>query len=507
MNKLDILKSYFNYDSFRDGQEEIIDSILNKINTLSIMPTGGGKSICFQVPGLLLDGVSLVISPLISLMVDQVNNLVKKGISARYLNSMQSNYEKKLVLDELKNNKIKFLYIAPEKLKNDEFIKIINSVNVSQIVLDEAHAMSLYGHDFRPDYKTIGQFLNKLNSTPVVSAFTATASQSVINDIKEIVGVKFKIFKFGFDRKNLYYGVIESNDELKDLLNILNKYKNETVIVYTLTRKMCEKIYQFLKEKNYNVGLYHGGLDKEVKDYYNNLFLSKKINILIATNAYGMGIDTIIRVVINVGFPMSLEDLAQQQGRAGRDNKLSYCYLIYNMKDLYYNEYFINSIDDYDIDINEKKVLKKIKKEKLKEVIGYATTKRCLHEYLVSHFGELYMSYCNNCSNCLKEKKEIDATYDAKLVIDTIKLTKERYGSNIISKILVGSKDKNIKSKYLNKIKTYNKTSSSIDEVKDVISNLIHDGYINRTCDEYPILKLNENSEIIYKLEKYNIKK
>nr|MCR5787259.1 RecQ family ATP-dependent DNA helicase [Acholeplasmatales bacterium] len=476
MNKYETLKYYFGYDKFRPMQEDIIDTILNKENVMCILATGGGKSLCFQVPGLMMEGLTIVITPLISLMCDQVKHLKEKGISAMYLNSTQRYSEQLEVLKCVRNNKIKFLYVAPEKFNNRMFIDAINDCVVSQITLDEAHCISVYGHDFRVDYANISKFLGFLSKRPVVSAFTATASQSVINDIKECCNVDFKIFKSTFDRPNLYYETIQSNDEIKDLKLLLDKYSDEQVLVYCLTRRQTESLYYRLDKESYSLALYHGGLDSQTKSYYQDLFLSKKKKIMIATSSFGMGIDGVIRVVINMGFPMSLEDLSQQQGRAGRDNKESYCYMIYNMKDLYYNEYFINAVDDLALDKDTKKLVKKVKREKLREVIGYAQTKRCLHEYLVSHFGELYMSYCCKCSNCNRNTKTIDYIKEARLVVDTLKLTKEKYGTNIVSKIIVGSKENSIKEKYLNKIKTYNKSYHSINEIKNVISNMVSDG-------------------------------
>lgn len=505
MTKIEALKYYFGYEKFRPMQENIIDSILNGENVLCLLATGGGKSICFQIPGLIMDGLTIVITPLISLMADQVNNLKKKGISAEYLNSTQDYNKQMEILNMIINNKIKFLYVAPEKFNNISFIEAINKTKINQITLDEAHCISVYGHDFRIDYSKIYLFLSSLKKIPVVSAFTATASQTVINDIKKSCNLDFLIYKASFDRKNLYYETIQSDDEFNDLLILLNKYKKESILVYCLTRRQTECTYYKLLKLGYNVALYHGGLDNDAKKYYQNEFLSGRRNIIIATSSFGMGIDGVIRVVINIGFPMSLEDLAQQQGRAGRDNKPSYCYMIYNMKDLYYNEYFINTVDDLNLDFETKKLIKKQKRLKLREVIGYAQTKRCLHEYLVSHFGELYMSYCNNCSNCKGKHNISDYIYEARLIIDTLKLTHERFGTSIISKIIVGSKDQIIKEKYLYKIKTYNKSIHTIDEVKNVISNMINDGYIDKTYDEYPILKLNENSESIYKIDSYNV--
>ena len=507
MDKFEALKKYFNYDSFRKGQEDIIDSIINKNATLAILPTGGGKSVCFQIPGLVLEGLTIVISPLISLMSDQVKHLREKLINARYLNSSLSFREQNEIIDEISSETLKFLYVSPERFKNKRFLDVIKNVKVSQIVLDEAHSISLYGHDFRPDYYQIGEFIDIFKDKPVISAFTATASQSVISDIKNVCKINFKVFKYGFDRSNLFYQTIETKNKFDELTNLLNNNLGKTTIIYTLTRRTCEELYYRLKKKNYNVGIYHGGLDDEAKSYYQDLFMQSKIDIMCATSAFGTGIDKEnVRMVVIYSIPMSLEDLSQEFGRAGRDNLPSLCTLIFNMSDLRDNDFFISSIDDLNISDEAKKTLKKVKREKLREVVGFVTTKRCLHEYLVSHFGELFMSYCNNCSNCMKYTKTHDYLKEAKLIIDTVKLTKERYGSQIISKIISGSKEKTIKEKHLSNLKTYNKTFHSINDVKNVISNLVNDGYLEKTYDEYPILKLNEQSDLVYELEDYKLR-
>lgn len=508
MDKYQILYNYFNYTCFRSGQEEIIDSIISKKNTLAILATGGGKSICFQVPALYFDGITLVISPLISLMEDQVRNLLKNNISAAYINSSLDKYKQQEILNDLKNYKIKILYIAPEKLKNEAFLSLLLTLNISQIVLDEAHSLSLYGHDFRPDYKDVSLLFNKLESHPVISLFSATASFSVVEDIKKILKIDLNIFKFGFDRKNLFYSKIETNDKLKELIKLLKEHEGKSVIIYALTRKVCESVFKSLKELGFKVALYHALLSDEDKKKYNEMFLTDELNIMVATNAYGMGIDKPdIRLVINLGFPMSLEDLSQQQGRCSRDNEKGECVLIYNMKDVWANRFFINKVDEnINISKEEKKIVKKTKEEKLNEVLGYARTKRCLHEYIVSHFGELFKSNCNNCINCISKKKTKDYIYESKLIIDTIKETKEIYGTNMIAKILTGSKDAKIKEKKFYKLRTYNKLTLNVNEVKDIIINLVDDGYIDKTYDEYPILKLNENSETIYSKENYFLK-
>ncbi len=507
MTKYEVLKNYFGFSKFRDGQEEIIDSILRKENVLCILPTGGGKSLCFQVPGLVLDGLTIVISPLISLMSDQVRSLREKRINARYINSSMSYSEIQNVLDEINDNRLKFLYVSPERFNNLEFVSVIKNTKVGQIVLDEAHSISIYGHDFRAEYSKIYKIFDLFKPLPVISAFTATASSKVIEDIRESSRINFKIFKFGFDRKNLYYETRESFDKVEDLKEIIELHKNECMIIYTLTRRKSEEYYKIFKNLNYNVALYHGALDPEEKKASEIAFMRDKCNIMFSTSAFGTGIDKPnIRLVVNVGFPMSIEDLSQQQGRAGRDGKKSECILLYSMSDIKENEYFIDALDDSNLPRDEIKILKKVKREKLEEVIGYAKTKKCLHEYLVSSFGELFKSRCNNCSNCLKETKEVDVIDDAKLIINTIKLTNESYGTNMISKIVTGSKDKDIKTRLLYKLKTYNKSYKSVNMVKEIISNMLSDGYLKRTYDEYPTLKLTENSKYLEDQDDYKIK-
>ncbi len=508
MDKYQILYNYFNYSTFRDGQEEIIDSIISKKNTFAILSTGGGKSICFQVPALYFSGITLVISPLISLMEDQVRNLVKKNISAAYINSSLDKFKQQEILNDLKDYKIKILYIAPEKLKNESFLNLLLTLNISQIVLDEAHSLSLYGHDFRPDYKDVSILFNKLESKPVISLFSATASFSVVEDIRKILKIELNIFKFGFDRKNLFYSKIETSDKLAKIVKLLKENEGKSIIIYALTRRTCENVFNSLKGLGFNVALYHALLSDQEKKMYNEMFLTDKAKIMIATNAYGMGIDKPdIRLVINLGFPMSLEDLSQQQGRCSRDNEKGKCVLIYNMKDVWANRFFINKVDEnINLTKEEKKIVKKTKEEKLEEVLGYARTKRCLHEYIVSHFGELFKNNCNNCSNCISKTKTKDYIFEARLIIDTIKATKEAYGTNMIAKILTGSKDTKIKERGYYKLKTYNKLLLNVNEVKDVIINLVEEGYIDKTFDEYPILKLNDKSDKIYSLEKFIVR-
>ena len=423
MNKFDVLKSYYGYDEFRGIQAECIDSILAGNDTICVMATGGGKSITFQVPGLILEGLTLVISPLISLMNDQVLNLKKNNISAGTINSNIDELESRNAINALKEGKLKFLYLSPERLLNPKYEKILCECNISQLVLDESHCLSQWGHDFRPSYFKIVEFINKLKKRPIISCFTATADDLVIKDIINALKINPKVFKSSFDRPMLYYETIRCKEKLKFLFDFISKHSDVAGIVYTLTRKNTEHLYNLIKEAGFKVSMYHGGLEDEIKRKNQAEFLSGKTMIMVATNSFGLGVDhKCTRYVINYDLPESIEDLSQQQGRCSRDGKRGVCILLYNEKDLYINEYFINQLDENpDLSKEEVKLLKKRKREKLNDVIRYATTNKCLHQYLVNYFGELHPSTCSNCSNCLNSYEYIDVIKDARIIIEFVR--------------------------------------------------------------------------------------
>ena len=392
MNPLLLLKQYFGYDYFRDFQEEVIDSILHLQETLVIMPTGGGKSLCFQIPALMLDGLSIVISPLISLMNDQVTYLKRKGIRAEFLNCNQNYDESKSIINNLDNYKI--IYVSPERLTNAFFLAKIRKIKISQIVIDEAHCISKWGFDFRKSYLSIKTFIDEIGYQIAITAFTATASLIVQNDIVNILGMKKPIIiSSPLDRKKLYYGVVMPKNKLKYLIKCILKNGDKKILIYVLTRKLVEELSAKLKSLGIIALKYHGGMLPLEKIRNQNDFSEGKFKIMIATNAFGMVINIPdIRITILYELPQSLEDLSQQFGRTSRDNQEGKCLLLYDDKDITRVEYFIKMASKE----QQKKMLYDLKK-----VISFANTKRCLHNYLLEHFGNLGENKCNNCSNCL----------------------------------------------------------------------------------------------------------
>lgn len=505
--KYKILKQYFNYDSFRGIQEQCIDSILNGNDTICVMATGGGKSITFQVPGLIFEGLTLVISPLISLMNDQVKNLRDKNILAGTLNSNTTLEEEKETLKLLEEGKLKFLYLSPERILNDKYKNILINKNISQITIDEAHCIE-WGYDFRPSYLHIIEFINKLKVRPVVSCFTATANDDKIKDIQNKLKIKASVFKSSFDRPKLYYETVRSTNKLKYVIDFIDKHTDVSGIIYTLTRKNCESLYDTLAKLNYSVSYYHGGMSDDEKRQNQDLFIKNKKMIMIATSSFGLGIDKPdIRYIINYDLPESIEDLSQQQGRCSRDGKYGVCILLYDESDLYINEYFINQIENSDsLSLDEIKRLKKIKRDKLNDVIKYSTTNKCLHEYLVNYFGQVLPSNCSNCSNCINSYNYTDVYNDAKIVMLAVKRYYNHFGVNVFSNMLCGIKDDMIRKHNLIYSPFYNKIKGSKDYVKEIISHLINDGYLAKSKVDFPKLVCGEFYSDFFKRDEYKVR-
>lgn len=507
MDKYEALKKYYGFDSFRNIQEACIDSILDGKDTFVIMATGGGKSLIFQIPGLILDGLTLVISPLISLMQDQVLVLKHRQIEAETINSNIDYLTEKQIYEKIKKRKLKFLYIAPERLENKHFLEVIKDVPISQIALDESHTIS-WGFDFRPSYLKIKQFIDSLKKRPVISCFTATASDYIIKVIKDSLEIDPVFFQSSFDRPNLYYETITTNHKKEFLLDFLHKHNTACGIIYTLTRKKAEEIFQMLLELNYKVSLYHGGLDEKIRATYQDNFLGNQSNIMVCTNSFGMGIDkSNIRFIINYDLPESIEDLTQQQGRCSRDGKPGICILLFNESDLYINEYFINQVEDnLNLTKEEVKKLKKIKRQKLRDVINYATTRKCLHQYLVTYFGELYISYCDNCSNCKDSYEYIDVLEKAKKIIAFIKIYNYRFGANLIAECFCGIKSEGVVRNRLSYSPYFNRYKMSKDRVKDIIYKMLDDAYLVKSEGHFPVIGLGVKKDELTKLEEYRIR-
>lgn len=457
-DKLSVLKDYFGHDSFRDGQEQIVDALLDGRDALCIMPTGAGKSMCYQIPALLFDGVTIVVSPLISLMKDQVGSLVQSGVPAAYINSSLSYPQFLRVLSNVEHGKYKIIYVAPERLLTDGFLDTCKKIKISMVAVDEAHCVSQWGQDFRPSYLKIVSFIKCLENRPIVGAFTATATNDVKEDIKKILRLEnpFEITT-GFDRPNLFFGVIKSSSKDEKLIDLIRERGDRSGIVYCATRKNVESVCELLCDNGFSATRYHAGLDEYERRKNQEDFVFDRKNIMVATNAFGMGIDkSNVTYVIHYNMPKNIESYYQEAGRAGRDGGEADCILLYSPKDVRLNRFMIeNSEGNDELTIEENEQIRERDFERLKHMTFYSTTNDCLRGFILRYFGGDKKAYCGKCSNCLSVHKLVDVTIDAQKIMSCIARTGQRYGKTVICDVLKGSKSEKILKAELNSQSTY----------------------------------------------------
>lgn len=496
--KQQLLKQYFGYDEFREGQETLINSILKGTDTLGIMPTGAGKSICFQIPALMLEGLTLVISPLISLMKDQVSALNQAGIHAAFLNSSLTANQYRLALQYTKEGRYKIIYVAPERLVTEDFLEFALNADISMVSVDEAHCVSQWGQDFRPSYLKIMEFIDKLPKRPVISAFTATATKEVKNDIIDILRLKHPtVVSTGFDRKNLSFAVQTPNDKYETLHKYIVDNIDQSGIIYCLTRKTVEEVCARLKAEGVPVTRYHAGLSDAERVNNQDDFIYDRKPIMVATNAFGMGIDkSNVRFVIHYNMPKNIESYYQEAGRAGRDGEPSECILLYGGQDVVTNQFFIdNNNDNEELDSETLRLVKERDRDRLKKMTFYCFTNECLRDYILRYFGEYGSNYCGNCSNCLTQFEEMDVSDIALHLLGCIQSSRQRYGMGVIVDTVHGNDLAKLKKYRMNENEHFGSLSDvSVFIIRQVLNHLILKEYVYLTNEEYSLAKLTNNA-------------
>lgn len=493
MNALETLKTYFGYDTFREGQEKIVEAILTNRDVLAIMPTGAGKSICYQIPALMLPGITLVISPLISLMQDQVKALNDAGIHAAFINSSLTENQISKALYLAASGRYKIIYVAPERLENYEFLEFARNVEISMVTVDEAHCISQWGQDFRPSYLKIVEFIKNLPKRPIVSAFTATATEEVKNDILCTLSLADpEVVITGFDRKNLYYSVenIRRKDEF--IMEYIEKHPTESGIIYCATRKNVDNLFELLFKRGVPVTRYHAGLTNETRKKNQDDFIYDRTPVIIATNAFGMGIDkSNVRYVIHYNMPQSMENYYQEAGRAGRDGENSQCILLFSLQDVMIDRMLLDNKDFSDVDEEDEYLIRQRDIRRLQTMEGYCKTTGCLRNYILEYFGEKTSGPCDNCGNCHREYHEVDMTAEAKWVVNCVAETRGRYGLTIVLGTLMGAKRARLRELRTDQYKSYGALSGHSEaELRTLISQMTEMGYLYQTQEKYSVLKL-----------------
>ncbi|HAQ1735810.1 TPA: DNA helicase RecQ [Enterococcus faecium] len=483
----DLLKQYFGYDEFRPGQKEIIQKVIDQENVLGIMPTGSGKSICYQLPALLLDGLTVVVSPLISLMKDQVDAANQLGIPATFINSSLDGYETARRFQEIDRQQYRLLYIAPERFIMPDFIQAMKRWNVRMIAIDEAHCISQWGHDFRPSYLQMANQLDQLPNRPVIVALTATATVQVAADIKRLLKIpENNHIQTGFERENLRFQVIKDQKKEQYLIEYLKINKNQSGIIYAATRKEVDRLYHLLKKFDFSVGRYHGGLNENERTEMQEAFLYDRLQLIVATNAFGMGRNkSNVRFVIHYQIPGSLEAYYQEAGRAGRDGLSSEAILLFSPQDIQVQKFFIQQSQ-------REEGQKQKEYEKLKAMTEYVYIESCLQQYILNYFGET-SSPCNRCGNCLDDREIVEVTTEAQMVLSCLKRMGENYGKQMLMKVLAGSKEQKLQALGFGHLSTYGlMKNQSQKETMQLIEYLISNGYLLTINGEYPVLKVTE---------------
>ena len=501
------LKAVFGYDSFRQGQESVINAVLDGRDILAVMPTGAGKSLCYQVPAMLLSGITLVISPLISLMQDQVKALNEAGVDAAFINSSLSEKEMHDTFKNASKGQYKIIYVAPERLMSEGFVRLAKGVEISMITVDEAHCISQWGQDFRPSYMDIAEFVNILDKRPIISAFTATATQNVREDIICSLGLTNPYFLVtGFDRENLFFQVDKPQSKDRFILDYLDRHKGESGIIYCATRKNVDSLYTLLKKRNISVAKYHAGISIEERKQMQDDFVFDYTSIVIATNAFGMGIDkSNVRFVIHYNMPSSMENYYQEAGRAGRDGLNSECILLFSPQDIIINRFLLEHKDFSDIDPTDAMTIRERDIKRLQIMEGYCYTTECLRNYILKYFGEDPKKPCDDCGNCLRQFETLDMTDEAKKIINCIYESRGRYGKNIIMDTVLGAKTARLEEIGASEYKSYGVLESSNKNLlRRLIEELLLEGYIQ--TGEYQVLKLGDISKLKLKDTKVLVK-
>ncbi|MEQ6376364.1 DNA helicase RecQ [Bacillaceae bacterium S4-13-56] len=486
-----LLKQYYGYDTFRPGQETMIHHVTSSHHALGVMPTGGGKSLCYQIPGLLLEGTAIIISPLISLMKDQVDALNNYGIAATYINSSITYEEQRDRLEKMYEGRYQFVYVAPERFESPDFLRLARSIQLSLIAFDEAHCISQWGHDFRPSYRSVVATLDQIPNLPPLLALTATATKAVIQDIQRLLNISDKhVVNTGFARNNLHFQVVKGMNKHDFLLSYIRNRSHESGIIYAATRKDVDSIHAFLSKQKVKVARYHAGMSEQERKDAQQSFIQDELPVMVATNAFGMGIDkSNVRYVIHYAIPMNLESYYQEAGRAGRDGLESDCVLLFAGQDVHLQKFLIEQSL-----MNEEK--KQQEYDKLQKMVNYVHTNRCLQRYMLDYFSDPHdINDCGKCSNCKDESEKEDVTREAQMILSCVKRMDERFGSGMVAKVLKGSKVKKVLDFKLDKLSTYGLMSKHTEkDILDLIHYLTADGFLQQEDAKFPVLKLTPSS-------------